>query len=147
MIRVMDPFFRECRTPPPIVIVDDDAAFAELLREGIRDAGYRPICACDGREGLTAIMHEKPAMVLIDIEMPEMNGSELLAKIDRSPALARIPRAVLTGDSNFTFGDSPSWPIFRKPICLERLLSTIRRFVDQPPHSGRLLGSRKVHAA
>ena len=130
MILSVNTLFREYRTRQPIVIVDDDVAFAELLREGIRDAGYRPVWARDGREALTAITHEKPAMVLIDIEMPVMNGSELLAKLARSPALARIPRAVLTGDSRFARGASIPWPIFLKPICLEDVLKTIRRFVD-----------------
>jgi CheY-like chemotaxis protein len=124
----MDASFSEIRTPP-ILIVDDDAEFAAVLREGIIDAGFRPICACDGREALSAITHEKPAMVLIDIEMPELNGVELIRRMERSPALAQIPRAILTGSNNPALHSSITSPILRKPIQLQQLLALIRRVV------------------
>ena len=87
------------RSPTPvrtIVIVDRDVGFVSIVRERIRQAGYRPIWAPDAPEALAAITHEKPAMLVIDIDVPGICGLELLAKLDRSPALARIPRVVLS---------------------------------------------------
>jgi len=122
-------FFRQNRTREPIVIVDDDVAFLELLREGLRDAGYRTLCARDGGEALAAITNQRPAMVLVDIEMPGMEGLDLLAKIDRSPLLSRIPCALMTGDSRSCGSLTANWPVLHKPIRFEQLLMTIRRFV------------------
>jgi CheY-like chemotaxis protein len=93
----MTPSIRRSPTPVrTIVIVDRDVGFVAIVRERIRQAGYRPIWAPDAREALAAITHEKPAMLVIDIDVPCICGLELLAKLDRSPALARIPRVVLS---------------------------------------------------
>jgi len=81
--------------PRPVVVVGDDLDVVGMLRERIRQAGYRPIWARDVREALEAITHERPAGVIIDVDEPRVQGLELLAKLDRSPALARIPRLVL----------------------------------------------------
>jgi DNA-binding response OmpR family regulator len=80
---------------PPVVIVEDDADFVAILREGVREAGYRPICARDGREALSAILDERPAAVLVDLAMAT-NVSDLLATLERSPVLSRIPRLIVT---------------------------------------------------
>jgi CheY-like chemotaxis protein len=125
----MSRFFSPHRTHEPIVIVGDDVAFLELLREGISDAGYRTVCARDGSEALAAITNQKPAMIFVDIQMPGMDGASLLAKIERSPVLSRIPRAVVTGDSDFSFGASTAWPVLHKPVRFEQVLRTIQRFV------------------
>ena len=87
-----------------VVMVADDADFVAILREGIRQAGYRPIWARDGREALSAITDEKPAVLLVDVTMSGMNGDGLLATLDRSPALARIPRLIFTNGT----GDDPT---------------------------------------
>jgi len=113
----MSRFFSPHRTHEPIVIVGDDVAFLELLREGISDAGYRTVCARDGSEALAAITNQKPAMIFVDIQMPGMDGASLLAKIERSPVLSRIPRAVL-----------------QKPVRFEQVLRTIQRLVPADRH-------------
>jgi CheY-like chemotaxis protein len=69
--------------------------FVRQMREDVLSAGRRPVCALDGSEALEAITHEKPAMVVVDRAMPDIDRLWLLAKIERTPALARIPRAVI----------------------------------------------------
>ena len=98
------------RSPTPIrtvVIVGDDLGFVGMLRERIKEAGCRPIWAPDAREALAAITHEKPAIVVIDIGAPSVRGRELLAKLERSPALARIPRVLLSIPTKTSRHDGP----------------------------------------
>ena len=80
----------------PAVIVADDLGFVGMLRERLKQAGCRPIWARDAREALVAITDERPAIVIIDVGVPRVRGLELLAKLDRRPMLARIPRVVLS---------------------------------------------------
>jgi CheY-like chemotaxis protein len=77
------------------VIVAQDVAVVGELRARMGKAGYRPISAADVAEAIAAITHEKPALVLVDVVEPGVHGWDLVAKLDRSPALARIPRVVL----------------------------------------------------
>ena len=64
-----------------ILVVDDDMMITGLLSEYLRKSGYRVVTACNGREAIESIETETPNLVLLDIEMPEMNGIETLKKI------------------------------------------------------------------
>ena len=93
----MTPRIRLSPTPArTAVIVSDDLGFVGMLRERLRQAGCRPIWARNAREAVVAITDERPAIVVIDVGVPRVRGLELLAKLDRSPVLARIPRLVLS---------------------------------------------------
>ena len=114
-------------SPRPVVIVDDDADFVAILREGVRDAGYRPIWARDGREALSAITDERPAAVLVDVEILELNGFDLLATLERSPVLSRIPRVIVTRAATFATWYPTASPVVGTRVGLARLLKMIRR--------------------
>lgn len=123
----MSSIFRGSPTPP-VVIVEDDADFVAVLREGVRDAGYRPVWARDGREALTAITDDRPAAILVDVAMLPMNGLDLLATLERSPVLSRIPRLIVTRGGTFATCDPTSSPVPGTGVDLARLLKMIRRF-------------------
>src|SRR6188508_1771847 len=80
---------------PTAVIVAHDLDVVDTLRDRIGKAGYRPICTPDLRDAIEAITHEKPALVVVDVAEPSVRGWDLVAMLDRSPALARIPRVVI----------------------------------------------------
>ena len=60
-----------------VLVIDDDKEVRELLSRLLKDAGYRPIDARDGKEGLERIKDE-PALIILDLEMPRMDGFEFL---------------------------------------------------------------------
>lgn len=66
-----------------ILVVDDDPDIREVLRDRLESLGYRVLLASDGREGLELIEKQNPQMILLDIEMPGMNGLEVLKEIRR----------------------------------------------------------------
>lgn len=66
-----------------ILVVDDDPDIREVLRDRLESLGYRVLLASDGREGLELLEKQNPQMILLDIEMPGMNGLEVLKEIRR----------------------------------------------------------------
>jgi len=111
-----------------VLIVGDDADVAAALRRSINDSGYRSTWVRTGREAIWAMTNEKPTLVVIDLAQ-DTTGRDLLAKIDRSPALARMPRAVFTERGHVGFASFDEWALLLKPADLGRLLRLMRRLV------------------
>ena len=80
------------------MLVEDDAAIAEMYRMQLAMDGFRILVAGDGASGLELIRTTRPDLVLLDILLPEMEGFEVLERMHADPALAAIPVVVL---SNF----------------------------------------------
>jgi two-component system cell cycle response regulator len=70
-----------------ILIVEDNAANLELARYLLEHAGHVPQQALDGAQGLDALRSEQPDIVLCDLQMPVMNGFEMLREVRQDPAL------------------------------------------------------------
>ena len=66
-----------------ILVVDDDPDIREVLKDRLESLGYRILVASSGKEGLELLEKQSPQMVLLDIEMPGMNGLEVLKEISR----------------------------------------------------------------
>ena len=82
-----------------ILVVDDDATSRRLLARTLTSTGYECREAENGREGLDLVRSERPSVLLLDFEMPELNGAEVLHRLraDKDPAIAQLPVIVLTG--------------------------------------------------
>ena len=80
-----------------VLVIDDDKDVRELLSRLLKDAGYRPIDARDGKEGLERTKDE-PALIILDLEMPRMDGFEFLDNyIKDVPEEKRAPVLVFSG--------------------------------------------------
>ncbi len=64
-----------------LLVVEDDVNQAELYRQELEEEGYKVILACDGRDALEKVQSEKVELVVLDINMPGMDGIEALGKI------------------------------------------------------------------
>lgn len=73
------------RTIGDILIVDDDPTIVEMLTEILLFEGYQVRSGRNGREALAAIMAKRPALVLLDLQMPEMNGAEVIDALAETP--------------------------------------------------------------
>lgn len=76
---------------PDILVVDDTLANLQLLAEMLKDRGYRVRPVPSGKLALQAIQKEPPELILLDINMPEMNGYEVCAFLKADEALREIP--------------------------------------------------------
>jgi DNA-binding response OmpR family regulator len=79
-----------------LVIVEDEADIAQLVKLYLEKEGYRTSIAKTGAEGLKLIKSERPDMVILDLMLPEMDGLEVCKKIRNAPDTAMLPVLMLT---------------------------------------------------
>ena len=84
------------RTPPLILIVDDNAANLEILQARLAAHSYGIIAATDGEAGLAMAREEQPDLILLDIMMPKMDGIEVCRRIRSDPSLPFMPIVMVT---------------------------------------------------
>ena len=87
----------EKRNRKQILIVDDDATMLKAMKEHLIDQ-YNVATAINGKVAMKYLEKRKPDLVLLDYEMPNENGSEVLAKIRANKNLEDLPVVFLTGD-------------------------------------------------
>lgn len=81
---------------PKILLVDDEPDALEVLGFRLREAGFTPILAKDGVRAITAARDERPALIVLDVMLPEVDGLEVCKILRRDPATAAIPILMLT---------------------------------------------------
>lgn len=80
-----------------ILIVDDDEVIRKSLWDTLTQEGYEVLVANDGASGLIKALEEKPDLVVIDVEMPVMNGMDMLKKLRESGDWGKsLPAIILT---------------------------------------------------
>ncbi len=79
-----------------ILIVDDEADFAQLLAFDFKKRGYQVVLASNGEEGLAKIKSEQPQVVIFDIKMPRMDGYTFVRAVKKDAAFAALPLIALT---------------------------------------------------
>jgi len=82
---------------PLILVVDDDTAIRELVKEALEHFQFQVVEARNGADGVAAFTAHKPEMVLMDVRMPVMDGFEACAALRLLPAAATTPILILTG--------------------------------------------------
>src|SRR5262245_20126397 len=112
-----------------ILIVDDHADFQILLTMLLEEAGYTVISTTNGRDALIYLRQADvlPGLILLDIAMPLMTGTQFLREQQRDPLLAAIPVVLITARDNFELEAAACIiATLHKPINLDTLLATVR---------------------
>lgn len=81
---------------PKILIVDDEPDALEILGFKLKEAGWAPLLAPDGARALALARDERPALIVLDLMLPEIDGFEVCKLLRRDPATAGIPIIMLT---------------------------------------------------
>ena len=119
-----------------ILIIDDDPAVHQLLAAALGPEGYDLRFAVTGAEGLRLARELKPAVITLDVIMPEMDGWVVLALLKDEPELAQIPVIMLTVRSDQDFGFAMGVADYlQKPIDRERLVNVLKKYHRQDPNS------------
>ena len=118
------------RKPRKILLVDDEAGFAELLRDLLTMDGYEVEIAHDGEEGLEKLNSFTPEVIISDIVMPRLNGFEMFKRIKAAPATAAIPFLFITGfQDDRVLQEARKIGVFgilRKPIDIEQIEARLK---------------------
>jgi CheY-like chemotaxis protein len=81
----------------PILIVDDYAGARYLRSRLLNDAGYEVVEASGGEEALRMAVEARPALILLDVNLPDISGTEVCRRLKQDPQTARIPIIQITG--------------------------------------------------
>jgi DNA-binding response OmpR family regulator len=117
--------------PGTILVVDDEPAIVDLLIEILADAGYVAYSAPPGALALAAIARYPPALLLLDVRRPAMDGAALIARV-REVAPATMPIVMMTTAPR-EVGPRlvPEWTeLLDKPFDLDHLLDCVARHVQ-----------------
>ena len=118
-------------SPKPLVlVVEDEAALATMLRYNLEKQGFRVSEASDGQEALLRIKEAQPDIVLLDWMLPAMSGIEVCRQIRRKPATRDLPVIMVsarTEDQDAVRGlDTGADDYITKPFNIEALLARMR---------------------
>ncbi len=112
-----------------ILIIDDDVGFRDLLRIHLTAAGYQVQVAEDGVTGGRALLEQTPDLIVSDLNMPFLDGFELLSLLHGDEETASIPVILLSGRSD---GDTMAKAVelgaadyLTKPVTRDQLLESI----------------------
>jgi len=117
-----------------VIVIDDNTVSLVLIAKILNNAGYKAIVTDDAATALEKIRQEKPAMIILDIEMPEINGFELCRKIKTQDDLKEIPIIFLTAnqetDTMVEGFQSGGVDFITKPFRKEELYVRVRNHIE-----------------
>jgi two-component system, cell cycle response regulator DivK len=118
-----------------ILYIEDNTDNRLLIRRVLQAEGYEIIEAADGRSGLQQAAEAHPDLILMDINLPEIDGYELTARLKQVSSLNRIPIIAVTanvmkGDREKTLAAGCDGYI-QKPIDIDQLPGQIERFLKK----------------
>jgi CheY-like chemotaxis protein len=120
--------------PKSILVVDDETVVVEITKRKLEDRGYEVMTAGDGNEAFARLSTRIPELILLDIQMPNMNGYTFVMEKVKIPEYAAIPVVVLTAYNEME-------PLFKrhgvksyllKPLKLQDLVNKVVEIVGQP---------------
>ena len=116
----------------PILVIDDDPAILETVSEILSDEGYPVELASNGAEGLQVLERMRPAVVLLDMRMPVLDGWKF-ARVLKERGI-RLPILVMTAaqDARRWAQEIGADAYLAKPFDLLALLDTVERLYNQP---------------
>ena len=120
---------------PHVLVVEDDPSVRKLLHTLLSSEGYDVATAADGLAGLLKASSERPALILLDLMMPDFDGLRVLEQLREDDSLAGVPVVVVTGKAEAVpalrtqLGDDA---VVLKPFGVDELLEQVARATGGP---------------
>ncbi len=116
-----------------ILIVEDNQVNSMILRAMLRKHGWEPLVARDGMEGVEMTLRHRPALILMDLQMPRLDGFAAAGEIRRrldgpAPAIVAVTANVEPAVRAACVGAGFSG-VLAKPVAMDELISTVRRYL------------------
>jgi len=120
-----------------VLIIENDQSFARVLLDMARDKGYKGVVELDGEAGLTTAREVRPDAITLDIDMPGMDGFQVLDKLKRDPETRHVPVHIISGVEQKREGlKAGAIAYLAKPVSKEALdtaFGRISSFIDRVP--------------
>lgn len=119
---------------PLVLVVDDNPTNLRLLSGILETQGYKLLEATDGTEALAVLERETPDLVLLDIQMPDMSGTEVVQRVRTNPRTAHLKLVAITalampGDRE-TILKSGFNDYIAKPYRIADVLEKVKRWLE-----------------
>lgn len=117
-------------TGRPVLVVDDDAAIRSAEHEILEENGYRVVEAADGAEALWFMQHDPPAVVILDVQMPGVDGPSFARELRMG--LRHVPLVILTAaiDPRREADRCNAEAYLSKPFDSDDLIRVVKRFAS-----------------
>jgi CheY-like chemotaxis protein len=116
---------KQSKAGTTILLVEDDAATRGAMKMVLEWEGYRVECACNGEDALRRLLAgQRPEVILLDLNMPVMDGRQLREELQRDSALATIPIVTVSAARDADAAEGAGF--VRKPFEPAELLEAIR---------------------
>lgn len=114
------------------LIIEDDPSLAEIYKEALVFAGYRPDIVANGRLALEYLRTVKPDLILLDLHLPEVSGKDILKKIKQNEKLASTKVLITSADLLMAeeLRDDVAI-VLVKPISFMQLSNLAKRFLPE----------------
>jgi two-component system, chemotaxis family, chemotaxis protein CheY len=115
------------------LVVDDSASMRQLITFAMQDAGFDVLIAENGKDALEKLSSAKADMVITDLNMPDMDGIELITHLRGMPEYKFVPIVMLTTEAQEEkkkqgkAAGASGWIV--KPFTPEQLLSVVKKFI------------------
>ena len=141
-----------------VLVVDDYPPTVELIREALELAGFSVVAAINGADCLRKVESERPDLVILDLNMPVMDGLEALRELRGKPETRYLPVIVLTGRTewlDYLDGNRAGADLYlTKPVELEGIVSSAKWMLGMlhqgesapAPDDGDELGDQRQRA-
>lgn len=131
----------------PILVIDDDPQFRELITAMLMQGHFEVLSAPDGPSGIELARRAKPAVIVLDMMMPGMDGIETLQGLKQDPVLTGIPVVGVTASSDVTVAGKAfrgkAQFFLPKPIRAANLFHVMELAVQAAPRKTRMHRSRR----
>ncbi len=113
-----------------VVVVDDDAPIAQLVSDVLAEEGLRARVCTHGPDAYPAIQHERPYLVILDLQMPLVDGIHVFHQLRADPATATVPVIFLTANPHILEQRLPTYrdmraQLVRKPFDLDDFIQAL----------------------
>ncbi|HEY1262823.1 MAG TPA: response regulator [Terriglobales bacterium] len=127
--------------PLVVLVVDDSMLIRHTVCRYLEDRGFAVETAANGQDALDALKRVRPALIITDIRMPKMNGSEFITALKANPATANIPIAVVTGKQNAEKEKRADYAIFKDIEIEEQLGKAVQALLGSSSAHGKSAGN------
>jgi CheY-like chemotaxis protein len=116
-----------------ILVAEDDELTRFLLKISLEQSGHEVVAAANGREALQQALIKKPDVLILDLMMPGVNGTEVIRQLRSIPEYAELRIIIVTGTANphaipeTAMADA----LLQKPVPIEELLSRIQAILEK----------------
>jgi CheY-like chemotaxis protein len=122
---------------PKLLLAEDDEFSRDMLVRRLERQGFVVVAAADGREAILAARQHRPDLILMDLDMPVLDGRGAIAALKSDPRTFKIPVIVLTAHASAEYvaeAVAAGCQAYEtKPIVLRRLLERIAEFLGPVP--------------